>query len=80
MFIFHGKPLETVTRDRTRTVPGFFDYVFLNINTAFLLFKAVTPALKLAIVFKTFSSLCRWHVDLGLNLQLKDCDVFAIQG
>ena len=48
MFIFHGKPLETVIRDRTRTVPGFFDYVFLNINTAFLLFKAVTPALKLA--------------------------------
>lgn len=80
MFIFHGKPLETVTRDRTRSVPGFFDFVFLNIDTAFLLFKAVRPALILAFFFKTFSSLCRWHVDLRLNLQLKDCDVFAIQG
>lgn len=54
MFIFHGKPLETVTRDRTRSVPGFFDFVFLNIDTAFLLFKAVRPALILAFFLRRF--------------------------
>ena len=33
MFIFHGKPLETGIRDRTRTVSGFFDCMFFLLST-----------------------------------------------
>ena len=84
MFIFHGKPLETGIRDRTRTVSGFFDCMFFLLSTQLFCclrqFACFETWETCFFFFKTFSSLCRWHVDLRLNLQFKDCDVFAIQG